>query len=43
MLGTYVLGLVIQGSVRGLTGDLYIPVPEPIVGSLIVGEVQVSR
>ena len=43
MLGTYALGLVIRESVRGLIGGLYIFVPEPIVGSLIVGGVQVSK
>ena len=43
MLGTYALGLVIRESVRGLIGGLYISVPEPIVGSLIIGGVQVSK
>jgi len=43
MLGTYALGLVIRESVRGLIGGLYISVPEPIVGSLIVGGVQLSN
>src|ERR1700738_1679743 len=43
MLGTYALGLVIRESVRGLIGGLYIFVPEPIVGSLIIGGVQVSK
>src|SRR6202030_1403333 len=43
MLGTYALGLIIRESVRGLIGGLYISVPEPIVGSLIIGGVQVSR
>ena len=43
MLGTYALGLVIRESVRWLIGGLYISVPEPIVGSLIVGGVQVSK
>jgi branched-chain amino acid transport system permease protein len=43
MLGTYALGLIIRESVRGLIGGLYISVPEPIDGSLIVGEVHLSR
>src|SRR5712672_3889458 len=43
MLGTYALGLVIRESVRGLIGGLYISVPEPIVGSLIIGGVLVSK
>jgi branched-chain amino acid transport system permease protein len=43
MLGTYALGLAIRETVRGLIGGLYISVPEPIVGSLSVGGVQVSK
>jgi len=43
MLGTYALGLIIRESVRSLIGGLYITVPEPIVGSLTVGGVQLSR
>src|ERR1700687_5302396 len=43
MLGTYALGLIIRESVRGLIGGLYISVPEPIIRSLIIGGVQVSR
>src|SRR6202022_4694903 len=43
MLGTYALGLVIRESVRGLIGGLYISVPGPIVGSLIIGGVQVAK
>jgi branched-chain amino acid transport system permease protein len=43
MLGTYALGLIIRESVRSLIGGLYITVPEPIVGSLTVGDVQLSR
>jgi branched-chain amino acid transport system permease protein len=43
MLGTYALGLVIRESVRGLIGGLYISVPEPIVGSMIIGGVHVSK
>jgi branched-chain amino acid transport system permease protein len=43
MLATYALGLMIRESVRGLIGGLYISVPEPIVGSLIIGGVQVSK
>ena len=42
MLGTYALGLIIRESVRSLIGGLYITVPEPIVGSLTVGGVQLS-
>jgi branched-chain amino acid transport system permease protein len=43
MVGTYALGLVIRESVRGLIGGLYFSVPEPIIGSLSVGGVQVSE
>jgi branched-chain amino acid transport system permease protein len=43
MLATYALGLMIRESVRGLIGGLYISVPEPIIGSLIIGGVQVSK
>ncbi|WJR75619.1 branched-chain amino acid ABC transporter permease [Bradyrhizobium sp. NP1] len=43
MLGTYALGLVIREGVRSLIGGLYISVPEPIAGSLTVGNVQLSR
>nr|WP_244567558.1 branched-chain amino acid ABC transporter permease [Bradyrhizobium erythrophlei] len=39
MLGTYALGLIIREGVRSLIGS----VPEPIVGSLAVGDVQRSR
>ncbi|MDF0516712.1 branched-chain amino acid ABC transporter permease [Bradyrhizobium yuanmingense] len=37
MLGTYALGLIIREAVRGLTGGLYLSVPEPIGGSITVG------
>ncbi len=43
MLGTYALGLVIREGVRSLIGGLYISVPEPIIGSLTVGGVHLSR
>jgi branched-chain amino acid transport system permease protein len=43
MLGTYALGLVIRESIRGLIGGLYLSVPAPIIGSLIIGGVQVSK
>src|SRR5712691_5952485 len=43
VLGTYALGLIIRESVRGLIGGLYISVPEPIGGSIIIGGVQVSK
>jgi branched-chain amino acid transport system permease protein len=43
MLGTYALGLIIREGVRSLIGGLYISVPEPIAGSLTVGNVQLSR
>jgi branched-chain amino acid transport system permease protein len=43
MLGTYALGLMIRESVRGLIGGLYISVPEPIIGSLIIGRVQIAK
>jgi branched-chain amino acid transport system permease protein len=43
MLGTYAIGLIIREGVRSLIGGLYISVPEPIVGSLTVGDVQLSR
>jgi branched-chain amino acid transport system permease protein len=43
MLGTYALGLAIRESIRGLIGGLYFSVPEPIVGSLAIGGVQVAK
>jgi len=43
MLGTYALGLVIREGVRSLIGGLYVSVPEPIVGSLTIASVQLSR
>lgn len=42
MLGTYALGLIIREIVRGLIGGLYISVPEPIGGSISIGDVHVS-
>jgi urea transport system permease protein len=43
MLGTYALGLVIRETVRGLIGGLYLSIPEPVVGSYLVGGVQLSK
>ena len=43
MLGTYALGLIIREGVRGLIGGLNISVPEPIVGSLTIAGVHLSR
>jgi len=43
MLGTYALGLVIREIVRGLIGGLYLSIPEPVVGSYVVGGVQLSK
>src|SRR5689334_1892661 len=43
MLGTYALGLIIRESVRGLIGGLYISVPEPLVGSFLIGGVQLFK
>src|SRR5215472_1667626 len=43
LLGTYALGLVIREGVRSLIGGLYLSVPEPIVGSLTIASVQLSR
>jgi len=42
MLGTYALGLIIREIVRGLIGGLYLSVPEPIGGSLSVGDMHFS-
>jgi branched-chain amino acid transport system permease protein len=42
MLGTYALGLIIREIVRGLIGGLYISVPEPIGGSLALGNMHFS-
>jgi branched-chain amino acid transport system permease protein len=42
MLGTYALGLTIREIVRGLTGGLYLSVPEPISGSINVGTMHFS-
>jgi urea transport system permease protein len=43
MLGTYALGMVIRESIRWLIGGLYISVPEPIAGSLIIGDVRLAK
>jgi branched-chain amino acid transport system permease protein len=43
MLGTYALGLVIRETVRGLIGGMYLSIPEPVVGSYVVGGVQLSK
>jgi branched-chain amino acid transport system permease protein len=43
MLGTYALGLVIRETVRGLIGGLYLSIPEPVVGSYVLGGVQLSK
>ncbi|WBU30868.1 branched-chain amino acid ABC transporter permease [Rhodopseudomonas palustris] len=42
MLGTYALGLIIREIVRGLIGGLYISVPEPVGGSLTIGDMHLS-
>lgn len=42
MLGTYALGLIIREIVRGLIGGLYISVPEPVGGSITIGDVHLS-
>jgi branched-chain amino acid transport system permease protein len=42
MLGTYALGLIIREIVRGLIGGLYISVPEPVGGSITIGEMHLS-
>src|SRR5499426_406662 len=43
MVATYAVGLIIREGVRGLIGGLYLSVPEPIAGSLIVAGVQLSQ
>ncbi len=43
MLGTYALGLAIRETVRALIGGLYRAVPEPLVGSLTIGAIHLSR
>jgi branched-chain amino acid transport system permease protein len=43
MLGTYALGLIMREGVRSLIGGLYLTVPEPIVGSLNIASVHLSR
>jgi len=43
MLGTYALGLVIREAVRGSIGGLYLSIPEPVVGSYVLGGVQLSK
>ncbi len=43
MLGTYARGVIIRESVRGLIGGLYHAVPEPLVGSIDVAGVHLSR
>jgi branched-chain amino acid transport system permease protein len=42
MLGTYALGLVIRESVRGLIGGLYLSVPAPVDGVILVGGLHLS-
>jgi branched-chain amino acid transport system permease protein len=42
MLGTYALGLIIREVVRGLIGGLYLSVPEPVGGSVILGSMHFS-
>jgi branched-chain amino acid transport system permease protein len=42
MLGTYALGLIIREVVRGLIGGLYLSVPEPVGGSLSIGDMHFS-
>ena len=43
ILGTYALGVIIRESVRGLIGGLYRAVPEPLIGSIDVAGVHLSR
>ena len=43
MLGTYALGVIIRESVRGLIGGLYRAVPEPLIGSIDIAGVHLSR
>ena len=43
MLGTYALGLAIRETVRALIGGLYRAVPEPLIGSLTIGAIHLSR
>ena len=42
MLGTYALGLIIREIVRGLIGGLYLSVPEPLGGSVNIGNMHFS-
>lgn len=42
MLGTYALGLIIREVVRGLIGGLYLSVPEPLGGSVTIGNMHFS-
>ena len=43
ILGTYALGVIIRETVRGLIGGLYRAVPEPLIGSIDVAGVHLSR
>lgn len=43
MLGTYAIGIVIREIVRGLLGGLYRAVPEPLIGSLVVGDITIAK
>lgn len=43
MLGTYAIGLMIRETIRGLIGGLYHQVPEPLIGSFVMGDVSLSR
>jgi branched-chain amino acid transport system permease protein len=42
MLGTYALGLIIREIVRGLIGGLYLSVPEPVGGAVVIGSMHFS-
>ena len=43
MLGTYAIGLVIRESIRGLIGGLYRAVPEPLIGSIDIGDIHIAK
>ena len=43
MLGTYALGVVIRETVRGLIDGMYLRVPAPMEGPVVVGDISIAE
>ena len=43
MLGTYALGVVIRETVRGLIDGMYLRVPAPMQGQVVVGDISIAE